>query len=191
MTAIADKLRAAGYPADEARMWKELMQIANRFGTTPVAAGKAWAMLQADANLRDAAMAVLLRESLPDSAVRQLKDDGKEAKSLLLSHFERASLALPPQRARTNAERSTALMVIGQAALTVMDTYRLSNGVVIGDVRWGSLHRLRAASARDAALLRLLINYGQADANAKVRDIVNLGDFERMLQKSAEMADAA
>ena len=73
----------------------------------------------------------------------------------------------------------------------MLDSHRLSNGVAIGDVRWGSLHRMRSASARDAALLRLLINLGNADPNAKVRDIVTTEVMERLIQKAAEMSDAA
>jgi hypothetical protein len=75
-------------------------------------------------------------------------------------------------------------------AVTVLDTFRLSNGVAIGDVYWGSLHRLRNASARDAALLRQLINLGVADPQKKVRDIVSVEQMQLMIQKAAELADA-
>lgn len=75
-------------------------------------------------------------------------------------------------------------------AVTVLDTFRLSNGVAIGDVYWGSLHRLRNASARDAALLRQLLNLGIADPNKKVRDIVSVEQMQIMIQKAAELADA-
>lgn len=75
-------------------------------------------------------------------------------------------------------------------AVTVLDTFRLSNGVAIGDVYWGSLHRLRNASARDAALLLQLLNLGIADANKKVRDIVSVEQMQIMIQKAAELADA-
>lgn len=75
-------------------------------------------------------------------------------------------------------------------ALTILDTHRLSNGVAIGDVYWGSLHRLRSASARDAALLRQLINIGVADPHQKVRDVVTVEQMQLMIQKAAEIADA-
>lgn len=97
----------------------------------------------------------------------------------------------PPPRERSAAERAAAITVSGKAARTIMDSYQLSNGTAIGEVYWGSLPRLRAASARDAALLRLLINTGNADPHAKVRDVVSVEVMERLIQKSAEMADAA
>jgi hypothetical protein len=75
-------------------------------------------------------------------------------------------------------------------ALTILDTHRLSNGVAIGDVYWGSLHRLRSASARDAALLRQLINMGIADPHKKVREVVTVQQMQLMIQKAAEIADA-
>ena len=75
-------------------------------------------------------------------------------------------------------------------ALTILDTHRLSNGVAIGDVYWGSLHRLRSASARDTALLRQLINIGVGDPHKKVRDIVSVEQMQLMIQKAAEIVDA-
>ena len=98
-----------------------------------------------------------------------------------------AAVTLKELPASAIAARGVSAKVI---AVTVLDTFRLSNGVAIGDVYWGSLHRLRNASARDAALLRQLLNLGIADANKKVRDIVSVEQMQIMIQKAAELADA-
>ena len=121
---------------------------------------------------------------------RQPDDSGGGQKSND-THWPDASPAVIPPRERTPAERAAAIRIVSDSAKSVLDSHRLSNGVAIGDVRWGSLHRMRSASARDAALLRLLINLGNADPNAKVRDIVTTEVMERLIQKAAEMSDAA
>ena len=75
-------------------------------------------------------------------------------------------------------------------AISILDTHRLSNGVAIGDVYWGSIPRMRAASARDAALLRILQNMGHQDPHKKVRDTVTVEVLKIAIQKAAEISDA-
>lgn len=86
------------------------------------------------------------------------------------------------------AARGKAAKVI--ANLTKLDTYRLSNGQIVGDLYWSSLHRINRNTTFDACLTKLLLNHGVVmDPNAKVRDVVTPQEFERMLQKAKEMAD--
>lgn len=108
------------------------------------------------------------------------------------AHAPSARPVLPEQKPMSEATlrgRANAAKVI---AVTVLDTYRLSNGQVFGELYWSSLNRIRNASMRDAALCRLALNHTVPPDpdNTKVRDVLKVEDFQRMIQRAAEAADA-
>lgn len=117
--------------------------------------------------------------------------DGKGHPSDDAQHTTARPVVPSPQSAKTieavRKARSEAAKLI---TLTVLDTDRLMNGDIIGRIKWGSLPRLRARSAYEAALLQLIINHGVADPHAEVRDVLKVEVYQRMKQKAAEIANA-
>lgn len=91
----------------------------------------------------------------------------------------------------TPAQRAAALVSRAETALTVLDTYKLANGMVIGQLRFGQLEGLRTHSLRDAMLIRQIQKHCVADPETKVKDALKADDLQRMIQKAAELADAA
>lgn len=208
MNVIEEKLRSAGRPVDGDRLYVLATEIVGNVDQTPKAVARMRAELMRDVRLLDAMIlayfetvrADMAPKSLPgkgqvviaaqssDAQARQSQDDGG-GQSAIETQIDGASPVvadIPPARRAVARRAATAIA----AELTVMDTFRLSNGAAIGEIYWGSLHRLRAQSARDAALLRILMNYGNADPHAKVRDVISVEQLQRAIQMSAEIADA-
>lgn len=96
-----------------------------------------------------------------------------------------------PAREPSPAQRAAAASVARTVAVTVLDTYRIRDGRAIGDVRFGELERLRSANAAEASLIRQIQRHATAGHDALVRDVVKADDLQRMIQKAAEVADAA
>lgn len=113
-------------------------------------------------------------------------DAGEEA----MDH-EKPRPGLPPAREPSPAERSAARKAAERAAVTIMDTIRVRDGRAIGDVAYGELGRMAASNRREAALFDLIKAHAKPDSEfARVREIVKVVDLQRMIQKSAEIADA-
>jgi hypothetical protein len=86
---------------------------------------------------------------------------------------------------------AAAAAVAKSVALTILDTYRIRDGRAIGDVRFGELEHLRSANAMEASLIRQIQRHATASHDARVRDVVKAKDLQRMIQRAAEVADAA
>jgi hypothetical protein len=100
----------------------------------------------------------------------------------------KAKTPLPPAGA---SKRTLANMERVKKITTAFDSYLLRDGTPIGDLRYCQLDRFIGANAREAALLKLVRDYGiPADPNTRIRDIVSLETFEGFVQKSAELTDA-
>lgn len=208
MNVIEAKLRSAGRPVDGDRLYVVAAEIVGQDGTTPKAVARMRGEVMRDVRLLDAMILAYLEtvradmapKSLPgnghgvtatqrhDAQARQSQDDGG-GHATSENHKTSASpvVAEIPTARRAVARRAATAIAV---QTTVMDTFKLSTGAAIGDVYWGSLHRLRAQSARDAALLRILLNYGNADPHAKVRDVISVEQLQRAIQLAAEIADA-
>lgn len=75
---------------------------------------------------------------------------------------------------------------------TVLDTYRLISGALLGDVQWFELDRLAAASERDAKIIRSIQRHLRVnDTSLRVRDVLKPSDLERILQQVDDEAVAA
>lgn len=77
-------------------------------------------------------------------------------------------------------------------ARTVFDSFKVRDGRPIGDVTFGELGALLSENTREAAVVRQIMKHvSYADPSTKVRDVVKQADLERMIQRAAEVADAA
>lgn len=81
--------------------------------------------------------------------------------------------------------------VATSVTLTVMDSWKIRDGRSLGDVTFGELESLRFENAREASIIRQIQRHGTADPSAKVRDVIKVDDLQRMIQRAAEVADAA
>lgn len=104
---------------------------------------------------------------------------------------EYQSPAAGPVREPSASQRAAAASVANAIAVTVLDTYRVRDGRAIGDVRFGELERLRSANAQEASLIRQIQRHAVADHDQRVRDVVKAEELNRMIQRAAEVADAA
>jgi hypothetical protein len=98
----------------------------------------------------------------------------------------------PSPRPQSVSDIRAAGAVARHIARTVLDSFRVRDGRPIGDLRWDELERLRADNAMEASVLRQLLRHGNpASPGSLVRDTVSPETLERMIQRGAEVADAA
>lgn len=96
-----------------------------------------------------------------------------------------------PAREPTVADRAAMLRTRTRIAVTVLDSFRVRDGRPIGDVTFGELAALRGANLMEASLCRLIERHIANPApDTKIRDAINADTLQRMIQKSAEIADA-
>ncbi len=77
-----------------------------------------------------------------------------------------------------------------QAAVTIMETLKI-DGRSIGDWTIGEALRVgRDKLCNGHILVAVARHYSNADHNAKVRDLIKLGDLQRIIQQAAEAVDA-
>jgi hypothetical protein len=69
---------------------------------------------------------------------------------------------------------------------TIMDTYRVRDGRVIGDVRFSEVPHLRAQGGYEVALLDAILAYGiPPDPSSRIRDYMPAKDLEALGAKLA------
>lgn len=100
-------------------------------------------------------------------------------------------LTARPVREPSAEDRAAASRVATSIALTVFDSFKVRDGRAIGDVRYGELRRMMSANATEAAVIRQILDHGDAPHDARVRDIIKTEQLQRMIQRAAEMVDAA
>lgn len=91
-----------------------------------------------------------------------------------------------------NPSRMTAAVMrqVNTMTTSIFDTHKLMNGRSIGDICFDEIDQLIGTNVRDAMLLRQIRKHVvPADSHAKIRDVIKLDELQRMVQKSAEMAD--
>lgn len=77
-------------------------------------------------------------------------------------------------------------------ALTVLDSFKVRDGRAIGDLIFGELEGLRLGNAMEASIIRQIQRHAaNVPGNAKVRDVIKADELERIIQRGAEVADAA
>lgn len=97
-----------------------------------------------------------------------------------------------PAREPSSADRKAAAVVALSAARTVLDGFKIRDGRSIGDVTWKEVATLRATNAREASVLgQIQKRVAHADGDARVRDLIGADELARIVQKAAEVADAA
>ncbi|MBT1154321.1 hypothetical protein J1C56_01815 [Aminobacter anthyllidis] len=108
-------------------------------------------------------------------------------------HSFRANKAiLPAPRPVSASYLKAAKSGAKQIALTVLDSFRVRDGRAIGDVPWSSLDRLISEGGREIAVLKMIRNKGvPPDHNSPIRLYVGVQELERIIQKAAELTDAA
>lgn len=124
-------------------------------------------------------------------AVPSAPDQSRGGSDITFRHPSRPALSITipvPAPKRGFAERRALKDRVG---VSIFDTIKLRDGTPVGDLRWSQLDRFIANNSREASLLRLIRDYGRpADPNARIRDVVNLADLQRMVQRAAEIFDA-
>lgn len=107
-----------------------------------------------------------------------------------LGSAERANFPTP--RPVSPAYISAAKHGAQRMALTVLDSFKVRDGRAIGDVPWSSIDRLISEGGREVAVLKMIRNRGRpTDLNSPLRLIIGVQEMERIIQKAAEMSDAA
>lgn len=106
-----------------------------------------------------------------------------------VAHADKATLPMP--RPVSPSYITAAKSGAKSVAITVLDSFKVRDGRSLGDVRFGELESLRFENAREASIIRQIQKHCTADANAKVRDIINTDTLQRMIQRAAEVADVA
>ena len=118
------------------------------------------------------------------------KHDGKGQISSAHSHERRARPVVPTSR--SPQERRTALRAAGSVArITILDTYKLATGEVLGDLTFDQIANRQGRSLRDGFLLKQIRDHVQAPGHVRVRDAVKPEQVQVWHQKAAELADAA
>ena len=93
-----------------------------------------------------------------------------------------------------NKPRSLADLKKTKAIVTpsVFDTWKVRGNRSIGDLTFGELGGLIATNHREAELLKLIRNHVKPHSETvRVRDAIKERDLQRMIQKAAELSDAA
>lgn len=220
MTAIAHALQKAGLNTDESRLRMIATDaLAKHHGNVERAITTFEKAVAGDSGLiREALRFYLHHFKLPGADqvrddhqrnvvnARQPNGDGRdhranENQEKVGASSSRGGVGLwknehPAERARpvrepSPADRAAANTVAKVVALTVLDTFRVRDGRSIGDVRYGELGRLMTTNAREAAVIKLILDHGNAPHDARVRDIIKIKDFQVMIQRAAEVVDAA
>lgn len=96
-----------------------------------------------------------------------------------------------PVREPSAAERSIAARIANTIAVSIMDTFKVRDGRSIGDVRYGELRRMMGANAREAAVIRQILDHADAPHDVRVRDVIKTEHLQRFVQRAAEIVDAA
>lgn len=96
-----------------------------------------------------------------------------------------------PAREPSAGQRAAAANVRNVVSITVLDTFKIRDGRAIGDVRFGEVERLRAASAMEAAIFERIQQHAVANSDAKIRDVITPKQFQRIQQLASEDADAS
>lgn len=91
----------------------------------------------------------------------------------------------------TASQVAAMVKVAKESAITVLDSFKVRDGRAIGDVRVGELERLRSANAMEASVVRQIQRLGVFNHDARVRDVVKPQELQRIIQRAAEVADAA
>jgi hypothetical protein len=100
-------------------------------------------------------------------------------------------LTARPVREPSAQDRAAGARVALTVAVTVFDSFKVRDGRGIGDVRFGELRRMMNTNAREAAVIRQILEHGDAPHDAQVRDIIKTDHLQRMIQRAAEIVDAA
>jgi hypothetical protein len=100
-------------------------------------------------------------------------------------------LTARPVREPSAEDRAAASRVANSIALTIFDSFKVRDGRPIGDVRFGELKRMMSANAIEAAVIRQILEHGDAPHDARVRDLLKTEQLQRMIQRAAEIVDAA
>ncbi|MCW5695808.1 MAG: hypothetical protein KIS96_03625 [Bauldia sp.] len=117
---------------------------------------------------------------------------GPSRPEAMVAYRDRAGRFAPRRVGPTVEQLAAARDVQRRAAKTVLDTWRIRDGRAIGDVTFAELESLRLENAQEASILRQIKNHiANADPSAKVRDLIKAEQFQRFIQRAAEVADAA
>ena len=192
MTALAEKLQAAGVNTDAAHLATVVSTLNAKHNgdRTAIVRALALAILKDKALLR-AVVDLVVNKFLPGQLQADThrgfaqKSGGQKSRE---PQSIDASAPIPKPR---SPEASFAAVNMGRViGLSVMDTWKLSDGTPIGDVKSGQIPRLKSRSLRDAALLGMIENYAVAsDPFTAVRDAVPIQEIQKMIQKTAEVSD--
>jgi hypothetical protein len=100
----------------------------------------------------------------------------------------------PPRFTPGHARRGASAIAAVQhvATKTLLDTFKVRDGRVIGDLLFKELEGLRAANAKEAAVLRAVQHHtANAAPMHRVRDIVSPDTFAAIVARAEEEAHAA
>lgn len=125
-------------------------------------------------------------EALPHVPAAATKRDGAGQSGIV----DQTSLIVP-RPVSTGYIRAAKVASI-EVARTVLDSYKVRDGRAIGDVSYGELRQLAKQNKMEAALCDMIEKHGVPPSQTtKIRLFISAERLERMIQKAAEVADAA
>lgn len=127
------------------------------------------------------AFAVQARGDVPSSSLPNR--DGHGARTTVPSRP--TDLFPRPSRPLTATERASNIRVAAVMAKSIFDTFKMTDGKVIGDVRLRELHGYRKAARVEAFLAeRILKNHVHADQNKRVRDVETAASIAAIIKRA-------
>ena len=87
---------------------------------------------------------------------------------------------------RSMEERQAIRGAFSTVNQSILDTYRLSNGDLLADKRFGQLAALEAMSMKDAIVIRLVRQHCVAPPETKVRDAINADQLKIFIDQACD-----
>lgn len=135
--------------------------------------------------------AAKVQDHVADKAIVTVPDAAPERNGTGQGSFSDKAKVIVP-RPVSPAYLEAAKVASKNIAHTVLDSFKVRDGRPIGDLIFGELEGLRSANAMEASvILQIQRHYANVEPNQFVRDVIKAKDLERMIQRGAEVADAA
>lgn len=155
------------------------------------------AIVRNDVGILEAVLAHYLSfvsTEMPDFK-RPLRDSSAEESGPAAELKPNASAAEEARASRTPkssvAKRGAEAIASVQGTMkrTLLDTYRVLDGRILGDILYGDLTSLAVAGVKEGALAKMIRDHvANADPSTKVRDIVKPRDLEKMIKQAEKIA---
>jgi hypothetical protein len=197
MTMIAEKLKAAGVNAERMSLvaaWQKAAQVNDGQKRRMIF----WGMVRKDLALQQAACIMLDELLLKECG--HVRIDGQyhhaaPQQQLIAGNphngTNHQASETPPRNVGAVPSQTSRLAAL-KVATTILDSYKLEDGTPIGDVKMAHIPSIKARYTRHSALLDMIYNHAiPDDPQATVRESIKHETIVRMIQKAAQVQDAA